>query len=201
MDCVTVLDDELKIPINNKTLILGLGNLLLADEGLGVRAVERLRDGYNISEEVEALDGGTLGLSLLPYLSGVKNLLILDAVDTGFNPGALIRLEGTAIPAALAVKLSMHQIGLQELLAAGSISGELPERIVLWGIQPERIDWGVGLTPPVEAALDNLVYEVLEELRGWGFSLLPAYSTGLTPILERQNRPSLENHMWSLGPP
>ena len=140
-----------------KVLILGLGNTLLQDEGLGVRAAERLRDSGSLPAQAEALDGGTLGLGLLPFLRGVTDLLILDAVDLDQPPGTLIHLEGDAIPKALAPKLSMHQVGLQELLAAGSFSGSLPERIVLLGLQPETVDWGVDLTPTVEAALGSLV--------------------------------------------
>jgi hydrogenase maturation protease len=143
--------------MDRKVLILGLGNTLLQDEGLGVRAAERLRDGGSLPAQAEALDGGTLGLGLLPYLKGVTDLLILDAVDLDQPPGSLFRLEGDAIPAVLAPKLSMHQVGLQELLAAGSFSGSLPERVVLLGIQPEAVDWGLDLTPTIEAAMDVLV--------------------------------------------
>ncbi len=143
--------------MDRKILILGLGNTLLQDEGLGVRAVERLRDSGSLPDQVEALDGGTLGLGLLPYLRGVTDLLILDAVDMDQPPGTLIRLENDAIPAALAPKFSMHQVGLQDLLAAGSFSGSLPRRVVLLGIQPESIDWGVDLSSTVAASLEKLV--------------------------------------------
>jgi len=151
--------------MKRKTLILGLGNLLLQDEGLGVRAIERLRQNNSLPEEVEILDGGTLGISLLPYFAGITDLLIVDAVDFDQPPGSMVRLEGEAIPATLLPKLSMHQVGLQELLAAGYISGELPPRIVLLGLQPERVDWGTELSPAIEGALDGLAQAVLEELR------------------------------------
>ena len=151
--------------MDRKILILGLGNTLLQDEGLGVRAVERLRLGGALPPQVEALDGGTLGLGLLPYLKGVTDLLILDAVDLDQPPGSLIRLEGDAIPAVLAPKLSMHQVGLQELLAAGSFSGSLPERVVLLGLQPENVDWGLDLTPTIEAAMDKLVESTTDFIR------------------------------------
>lgn len=158
----------------DKILILGLGNLLLQDEGLGVRAVERLQAGFILPDTVKTLDGGTMGLSLLPYLKEAKCLLILDAIDTGQTPGKLIRLEGDKIPIALSLKMSMHQVGLQDLLAAGSFADALPERIVLLGIQPQSMDWGLGLTPPVEAALDPLVYAATKELRAWGIQPSPA---------------------------
>ena len=155
----------------DKTLILGLGNLLRQDEGLGVRAIELLRAGFILPDTLQTLDGGTLGLSLLPYLKEAKRLLILDAVDSGQLPGKLIRLEGEAIPIALSLKMSMHQVGLQDLLAAGSFAEALPERIVLWGIQPQHMDWGIGLTPPVEAALESLVCAAVKELQAWGIQL------------------------------
>jgi hydrogenase maturation protease len=150
-------------------LVLGLGNIILRDEGLGVRTCERLLERYAMVEGVEALDGGTLGLHLLPYLEGVRDLLIIDAVRAEQPPGSLIRLEGDAIPAALAHKMSMHQFGLSELLAVGSIQGSLPQRIVLWGMVPTVMEPGLDLTEPVAANLDALVDAVAGELRDWGF--------------------------------
>lgn len=155
-------------------LVLGLGNTILRDEGLGVRAVERLRERYELPAGVEALDGGTLGLHLLPFLEGVRSLLIVDALRVGEPPGALVRLEGDAIPQALAHKLSMHQFGLSELLAVGSFQGALPERIVLWGMAPAAIEPGLDLTERVAAALDALVDRVAAELASWGLHVPPA---------------------------
>lgn len=155
------------------TLVLGLGNIILRDEGLGVRACERLLARYSLPEGVEALDGGTLGLHLLPYLEGVQDLLIMDAVRADAPPGSLVRLEGEAIPAALAHKMSMHQFGLSELLAVGSIQGALPRRIVLWGMVPTVMEPGLDLTEPVAASLDALVTRVAEELSAWGLPPQP----------------------------
>lgn len=157
-----------------QTLILGLGNILLQDEGLGVDAVQRLRTRYRLPAEAEALDGGTLGLDLLPLVEDAEALLIVDAVQTGQPPGTLVRLEGEAIPAALAVKMSMHQFGLGELLAVGALRGTLPPRIVLWGLEPASFKWGVGLSPAIEAQIDKLVEGVVQELRSWGMELADA---------------------------
>ncbi|WP_129677604.1 HyaD/HybD family hydrogenase maturation endopeptidase [Candidatus Chloroploca sp. Khr17] len=154
-------------------LILGLGNIILRDEGLGVRTVERLLERYTLSTEVEALDGGTLGLHLLPYLEGVRDLLIIDAIRADEPPGSLIRLEGAAIPAALAHKMSMHQFGLSELLAVGSLQGELPQRMVLWGLVPTVMEPGLDLTEPVAASLDPLIERIVAELAAWGVTLTP----------------------------
>jgi hydrogenase maturation protease len=109
-----------------------------------------------------------MGLNLLPYMTGVTDLLIIDAVNTGEPPGTIIRLEGKDIPSALSLKISMHQVGLQELLAAGWFMGSLPEQIVLLGMQPASIEWGDFLSPLVEPTLDNLVSAVINELSSWG---------------------------------
>ncbi len=154
-----------------KILVMGLGNIILRDEGLGVRALEQLCERYELPPHVEAIDGGTLGLSLLPYLDGVSDLLIIDAVQTGQAPGTLVRLEGEAIPAALAVKMSMHQIGLQELLAISAIQGTTPARVVLWGMVPALMEPGVELSDTVSAQLDALVEATAGELRAWGVEL------------------------------
>ena len=152
-------------------LVLGIGNVLLADEGAGVRALERLQERYALPEQVQALDGGTMGLDLLPYVEQASSLLILDAVQTGRPPGSLVRLEGDEIPAALALKLSVHQVGFQELLAASLFRGTLPKRIVLWGIEPASVEWGLDLSPAVAAKLDGLVLSAVQELRGWGVTI------------------------------
>ncbi|MEI7771043.1 MAG: HyaD/HybD family hydrogenase maturation endopeptidase [Chloroflexales bacterium] len=152
----------------SEVLVLGLGNIILRDEGLGVRACEQLLDRYTLAAGVEALDGGTLGLHLLPYLDGVRDLLIIDAVRADGPPGTLVRLEGDAIPAALAHKMSMHQFGLSELLAVGRIQGCLPQRIVLWGMVPTVMEPGLDLTEPVAACLAALVDAVAGELAAWG---------------------------------
>jgi hydrogenase maturation protease len=150
-----------------KTLVLGLGNILLQDEGLGVAALQRLMAWRLLPESAEAMDGGVMGLDLLPHLDGVTNLLILDAVQTGQAPGALVRLEGETIPATLAHKLSMHQIGLQELLAVSRFRGTMPERVVLWGIEPASMKPGVGLSHCVAAQIDSLVQAAVCELHHW----------------------------------
>ncbi len=154
-----------------RTLVLGLGNLLLQDEGLGVRALERLTAHYRLPSEVEAMDGGTMGLDLLPYLDPDMQLLILDAVEADQPPGMLVRLEGETIQAALSLKMSMHQVGLQELLALSELGGMRPSRIVVWGMQPASLGWGLDLSPPVTAQLDNLVCSVARELSGWGVAI------------------------------
>jgi len=153
---------------NGKTLVLGLGNIIMRDEGLGVRACERLTQCYRLPDDVTVLDGGTLGLDLLPYLEGVTDLLIIDAVNAGAPPGSLVRLENEQIPQTLALKTSMHQVGLQELLAVMALRGQTSPHVVLWGMEPLILEPGLDLSEPVLANLDTLVASVVAELRSWG---------------------------------
>ncbi len=153
-----------------KTLILGVGNLLLSDEGVGVRVIERLQAEYDLPEQVQVLDGGTLGLDLLYYLEGVENLLIIDAVEMETEPGELLRMEGEEVPSFLSVKMSPHQIGIPDMLFAAKLSDLFPRNIVLWGIQPEKLDVGMELSPLINAKIDILVGKTLAELDSWGYS-------------------------------
>ncbi len=149
-------------------LVLGLGNILLGDEGVGVRVVEKLQERYELPEEVQALDGGVRGLALLPYLEGVGKLLVVDAVAAGQKPGTLIRLEGDEVPAFLSPKVSPHQEGLADLLIAARLIDLYPREVVLWGVEPAVVDTGLELSPPVAAQVDELMGRVVEELRRWG---------------------------------
>jgi len=154
-------------------MVLGVGNILLQDEGLGVRALVHLSAHYSLPAEVTVVDGGALGLNLLPLIEDTDALLIIDAIAADQEPGSILRLEGEDISSALALKMSMHQVGLRELLAVSDLRQTLPSRLVLWGMQPASIGWGLELTPPVAAGLDGLVEEVVEELRSWGVKAQP----------------------------
>ncbi len=152
-----------------RILVLGLGNTLLGDEGLGVRALERLHALMGDARaEIVWLDGGTLGLEALPYLEEATHLLVLDAVQTGAPPGVLVRLEGDAIPAVIALKLSMHQVALADALAMARLRGTLPVQRVLWGLTPAVLDWGETLSLAVAAQIEALVAAAARELEGWG---------------------------------
>jgi hydrogenase maturation protease len=170
-----------------RTLILGVGNLLLSDEGVGLRVLERLAATYDLPEGVQTLDGGTLGLDLLYYLEGadgrpVENLLIIDAVEMGKEPGTLLRLEGDEVPAFLSVKVSPHQIGIPDMLFAAKLKNLYPRNVVLWGVQPGVLDAGLDLSPPVAACVDVLVSKAVEELARWGVHL--TLRTGDAPTVD-----------------
>ncbi len=165
-----------------RTLVLGLGNVLLGDEGIGVWVAESLGREFGFPLEVDMLEGGTLGLDLLPRLDGVERLLLVDAVKLGREPGDIVRLEGDAVPAALDVKISPHQIGMQDLLAAARLLGRKPPLVVLWGMEPERLDPGTGFSPRVAQALPQLRDRVLEELRLWGVPGEPVADAAPPPV-------------------
>ena len=156
---------------DDQVLVLGLGNVLRGDEGLGVHALQHLADRYVLPPEIEVVDGGTLGLDLLPYLDGTSMLLVIDAVQAGHTPGSLIRLQDEAIMPALAVKLSLHQAGLRELLATSRLLGTQPDHVVLLGIEPDTIGWTTELSAPISASMNALVDAVADELRGWGVTI------------------------------
>ncbi len=149
-------------------LVLGLGNTIMTDDGFGVKVVTTLTSRYHFPGPVQLLDGGTLGLDLLPYLENVDSLLIIDALDMRDEPGKIFRLEGDEVPRAFASKLSVHQMGLQDLLAVAEMQGHAPRVLVVWGVQPECIEMGTELTATLTAAVEPMVISVLKELQGWG---------------------------------
>ena len=160
-------------PTKVQTLVLGVGNTLMSDEGIGVHVVERLVQRYNVPEEIQVLDGGTLGMDLLYYMEGVPNLLIVDAIQANREPGYLLRLADDDVPAFLSMKMSPHQIGVPDMLATAKLRGTTPPNIVLWGVQPELIEIGTDLSGTLLALLDSLVEKVVDELRRWGHTIEP----------------------------
>ncbi len=155
-------------------LVLGLGNTLMTDDAFGPRLAGALAERYELPPGVVALDGGTLGLDLLPRLEGVERLLILDVLEMGAAPGTVFRLEGEAVPRAFANKLSVHQMGVQDLLAVAELQGHLPQKLVVWGVQPGSVEVGLELTPEVAAAVEEVMAGVAGELSRWGVALKEA---------------------------
>jgi len=147
-----------------RTVVLGIGNTLLSDDGVGVHAIRRLQQATTLPDDIQVVDGGTMGLSLLGYLEGTSRLVIVDAVETGGPPGTLVRLAGEEVPAYLSLKISPHDIGLPDLLFAAKLRDLYPDEVVVWGIQPASMGVGLDLSPPVSGQLHALVQKVLEEL-------------------------------------
>ena len=158
-------------------LVLGIGNVLLTDEGIGVRALKELERKFIFPPEVGLLDGGTAGIELLRHIRNRDHLIIIDAMKCGQKPGTVVRLEGMEVPTAFRTRISPHQLGLSDLLAAAMLTDELPENLVLFGVEPERIDVGLDLTETVEANVDKLVEAIADELRAIGCTLVPVEAT------------------------
>jgi hydrogenase maturation protease len=152
-------------------LILGLGNLLCGDDGLGVTAVHRLLDAYDAPEGVRILDGGTLGLSLLPYLEEAERAILVDAIRDDAAPGSFVRLTGDDVAPAVAVRLSVHQVGVVDLLDGARWLGQTPGTLILLGLVPLSVELSVALSPPVEHNLPELVRRIAAESAALGFPL------------------------------
>lgn len=157
-------------PSTPRITVLGIGNLLWADEGFGVRCVEALQQRYEFTDNVTLIDGGTQGLYLIQHVQQADYLLIFDAVDYNMAPGTLKFVADDQVPRFLGVKkLSLHQTGFQEVLMLAQLTGHYPQRVLLIGCQPERMDdYGGSLRPCVKAALEMAVDAARQVLDEWG---------------------------------
>ena len=154
-------------------LVLGVGNILLADEGVGVRVVEAFQQRYVIPEGVDVLDGGTAGMDLLDALSSRSHIVIVDAVRTGAEPGTIVQLSGTDVPALFSNRISPHQLGISDVLAILRLIDQEPRHIALIGIVPVDLDLGLALSGAIAAKVDEMADLVADELRRHGFVVKP----------------------------
>lgn len=157
--------------VGRSVLVLGLGNILLQDEGVGVRVVEQMQRRYRIAGAVEVLDGGTAGMSLLEHIRNRDHLIVVDAVKTGQAPGTLITLSGKEVPAFFQSRVSPHQMGLADMLAALELMGEKPADVTVIGVEPKDLDVGLELSDLVSARMDALVERLVGKLRSLGFEV------------------------------
>ncbi len=150
-----------------RKIVLGLGNTLQCDEGLGVHALEKLAAKSGSENSFEYIDGGVLGFRLLPYVEEASHLLILDAVDVGSKPGTLVELGREAIPLYAGVKLSQHQVTFQEILGWASVRQRLPANLHLLGAQPADLSVGTTLSPIIQERIGQIVHRAECVLRDW----------------------------------
>lgn len=150
--------------------VLGIGNVLWADEGFGVRCVEALQRRYEFAEHVQLIDGGTQGLYLVHHVQDADRLLIFDAIDYGLEPGTLKLIENEDVPKFMgAKKMSLHQTGFQEVLMVALLTEKFPKEILLIGCQPEELDdYGGSLRPVVKAAMEKALGHGVAALERWG---------------------------------
>jgi len=150
------------------TVVLGVGNPLMGDDGLGLVALERLRRGWTFSPHVELVDGGTWGMNLLPTIESASHLLVVDAIHRDLPPGASVRMEREDLPRMLSSVLSPHQIDLKEVFALAEIRGTFPPEAVALGLQPHVVAMGTELSEAVAARMDSLLAAIIEQLTEWG---------------------------------
>jgi len=154
-----------------QVLVLGLGNILLRDEGVGVRVIEALAERFTMPAEVEIVDGGTSGMDLLDTIAGCDHLLICDAVRADAPPASVIRLSDAQVPALFRNRYSPHQLGVADVLATLFLTDETPHSVTLIGVVPRDLALGLELSPEVAQAAERAVECLADELRGLGFVL------------------------------
>lgn len=160
---------------DQRIIVLGIGNVLWADEGFGVRCVEALQSRYEFAPHVQLIDGGTQGLYLIQHVQAASHLLIFDAIDYGLAPGTLRLIENDDVPRFMgAKKMSLHQTGFQEVLMLAQLTERYPSQVLLIGCQPQEIDdYGGSLRPQIKAVIEPALAHALEKLQQWGAGPLP----------------------------
>ena len=175
-------------------LVIGVGNVLLTDEGIGVRTLEALEQRYTFSDgplgqKVELLDGGTAGMELMEIMARRDHVILLDAVNTGAEPGTLVTLEDDEVPALFRSRISPHQLGISDLLGVMSLTGELPKRFTLFGAVPFSIDTGIELSAEMATKVDPLVEQVVTKLATLGVEAKPRQNAAATGFEHRCRQP------------
>lgn len=182
-------------------VVLGIGNVLWADEGFGVRCIEALDRDWQFAPHVRLIDGGTQGLYLIQHVQEAHKLLILDAIDYGLTPGTLKEVENEEVPRFLgAKKMSLHQTGFQEVLMLALLTERYPSEVLLIGCQPEELeDYGGSLRPCVKAALEDAVQRAVARLADWGAA--PVRREAPPPEAEMVTVPTLTLSAYESGRP
>ncbi len=151
-----------------RTVVIGLGNPLMGDDGLGLAALAQLRDAWELSAEVELVDGGTWGMNLLPVIEDAGRVLLIDAINADAAPGTEVVVSRQRLPRYLATKISPHQVDMADVMALAELRGTLPEQTTAIGLQPAKVELSTELSEPLRFRLDDLVASVVRLLEGWG---------------------------------
>jgi hydrogenase maturation protease len=147
--------------------VIGLGNILMRDEGIGVHTINRFRERYSVPDSVEIVDGGTCGLDLMPVIEGRRKVLIVDAVNFEREPGYIGQLVNDEIPARFRTKASLHHLGLMDVLSIVRLADAMPEEICIIGVQPQTVELGLDMTGLMLDKIDVLVEKTVLKLREW----------------------------------
>lgn len=161
-----------------RVVVIGLGNPIMGDDGLGLAVLEYLRAAYAFPAQVELVDGGTWGMNLLPVIEDADELILIDAINAGVPPGTFVRLEHDRLPRYLATKISPHQVDLRDVLALAELRGTLPPDTVALGLQPASIEMRASLSEALREAVPELGEQVVQELSRRGHPADP-------PLAER----------------
>lgn len=156
----------MRLAAASKVVVLGVGNLIHTDDGLGIHAIQKLQADPRVPKDTALIDGGTFGIELLAYLDDCSRLILIDAADVGKEPGTLVRATGEEL-SGFPGGASVHQLGVADLLATLPLVSDVPREIVLLGAQPASTDWGTELTAPVAAVLEKIVDAAVEQLLEW----------------------------------
>lgn len=157
----------------DRTVVIGLGNPLMGDDGLGIATLERLQQLWDVPAEVELVDGGTWGLNLLPVIESAERVLLIDAITIGAPPGTQVAIPRARLPRYLATKISPHEVDLRDVLALAELRGTLPEETMAVGLEPDQVVLRTGLSEPLQSGLDDLVGVVIGQLDAWGHACAP----------------------------
>lgn len=152
---------------DKKINIIGIGNTLYTDEGVGVHIIPYLEEALTGFNNVEMIEGATDGMRLLEPVEEADYLIIIDAINAGKPGGELITIRQEEIPRYYGVKMSVHQVGFQEVLFAADLRGRLPEEMVMFGVQPDSLDLNIGLSDKVKEKLPELVASVVQQVQQW----------------------------------
>ena len=168
IDLQAIYDDY-----DNSIVVLGVGNILLTDEGLGVHVVEDLKANYTFTPQVTLIDGGTMGMELLTYMRGMKKILLIDAINGGKNPGTVYEFPHRELEQYFTDHISVHEVGMQDILRIRAIQENPLEDAIVIGVEPESLEIGFEPSAPVQAVLPEVKERVLRVLRNWGVQVEP----------------------------
>jgi hydrogenase maturation protease len=157
--------------------ILGIGNLLMGDEGVGIHALNKLQESYTFSPDINFVDGGTIGIDLIPYFEDCKNMIIIDAVDFQEEPGYVGVLQNEEIKYRFNTKLSLHHAGLSDVLSIIELQEIEAPDMVLIGIQPEKVEMGLELTETTSNKMESVIQIILNKLEEWNIKSKPVSSS------------------------
>ena len=158
---------------DNSIVVLGVGNILLTDEGLGVHVVKELKENYNFTPEISLIDGGTMGMELLTYMRGMKRILLIDAINGGEAPGTVYEFPHRELEQYFTEHISVHEVGMQDILRIRAIQENPLEDAIVIGVEPESLEIGFAPSAAVQQALPEVKARVLSVLRGWGIQIEP----------------------------